>query len=343
MLKSYLLHIHQVVQETPDSISLHFKQPAVDRIWYKAGQYLTFRFELKGKEYIRSYSISSAPRLDDTLSVTVKAVAGGVVSNYLLENAKPGMEMEASRPLGRFFIENSVKEHRQIVLFGAGSGITPLYSILRSTLFNEPLSTLRLFYANRTPADVIFRDELAKFKQNFGERFQLHHHFSKEKGRISEQNIESFIQEIPEAKDCRFYICGPSAWMEVVKKGLQRSRIAPENIFQESFAIPEKDQKAQLPASGPSREVSVQVGDQQLHYKVPAGTTILDAGLSQGLAIPHSCKAGTCAACMGRILSGQISMDNNEALLDFEVEQGKVLVCQSHPESDDVSIRIGWS
>lgn len=343
MLKSYLLHIDQIVQETEKSLSIHFKQPLIDRIWYKAGQYLTFRFEIAGDEYIRSYSISTAPRLDDTIAITVKAVAGGIVSNYLLENAKPGMEMEVSRPLGRFFIENSVKEQRNIVLLGAGSGITPLYSILRSTLFNEPASQVWLYYANSNPSEVIFGENLARMQRQFGGRFHFQQHFSQLEGRASSADIASFVQAIPEADDCRFYLCGPKAWMKIANDGLKRSRIAPQNIYQESFAIPEIEQRAQLPASGPSREVMVQVGENSLRFRVPAGTTILDAGLSQGLNIPHSCKAGTCAACMGRILSGQISMDNNEALLDFEVEQGKVLVCQSHPESDDVSIRIGWS
>ncbi|MEL7533260.1 MAG: ferredoxin--NADP reductase [Bacteroidota bacterium] len=343
MLKSYLLHIDQIVQESEDAISLHFKQPPVDRIWYKAGQYLTFRFEIEGQEYIRSYSLSTAPRLDDTLAITVKAVKGGIVSNYLLKNAHPGMEMEASRPLGRFFIENSVKEQRNIVLMGAGSGITPLYSILRSTLFNEPQSQVNLFYANRQPNSVIFRDELARLERIFRGRFRLAEHFSHSQGRATIDTIATFVQQLPEAGSSSFFLCGPEDWMQMVKDGLKRSRIAAENIYEESFAIPEKEQKAQLPASGPSREVEVQVGDQHLRYKVPAGTTILDAGLAQGLEIPHSCKAGTCAACMGRLLSGQISMDNNEALLEFEVEQGKVLVCQSHPETDDVNIRIGWT
>ncbi len=343
MLKSYLLHIDQIVQESEDCISIHFRQPPVDRIWYKAGQYLTFRFEIEGKEYIRSYSLSTAPRLDDTLAVTVKAVKGGVVSNYLLENAHPGMEMEASRPLGRFFVENSVKEHRNIVLLGAGSGITPLYSILRSTLFNEPQSQVSLFYANRKLSEVIFRDELARLERIFSGRFRFAEHFSQTQGRATAETIAAFIQHLPDPHQCSFYLCGPEAWMQMVQEGLKHSRIAAENIYQESFAIPEKEQKAQLPASGPAREVEVQVGEQKLRYKVPAGTTILDAGLAQGLEIPHSCKAGTCAACMGRLLSGKISMDNNEALLEFEVEQGKVLVCQAHPETDDVNIRIGWT
>ncbi|MFK7921112.1 MAG: 2Fe-2S iron-sulfur cluster-binding protein [Bacteroidia bacterium] len=343
MLKSYLLHIEQIVQETEKSLSIHFKQPPVDRIWYKAGQYLTFRFEIAGEEYIRSYSISTAPRLDDTIAITVKAVEGGIVSNYLLENAKPGMAMEVSRPLGRFLIENSVKEQRNIVLLGAGSGITPLYSILRSTLFNEPLSHVWLYYANSSPTDVIFREDLARLQRQFGNRFHLRQHFSQTEGRANAESIVSYVQTVPHANSCSFYLCGPAGWMKIVNEGLKRSHIASQNIYQESFAIPEIEQRAQLPASGPSREVMVQVGENNLRFRVPAGTTILDAGLSQGLNIPHSCKAGTCAACMGRILSGQISMDNNDALLDFEVEQGKVLVCQSHPESDDVSIRIGWS
>ncbi|MEL6842419.1 MAG: FAD-binding oxidoreductase, partial [Bacteroidota bacterium] len=196
MLKSYILPVHRVVQETADAISLHFKQPAVDRIWYKAGQYLSFRFHLKGESHVRSYSISSAPRLDDTLAVTIKKVEGGLISNYLLADAHPGMQLEMSRPLGRFFVENSVKEERQLVLLGAGSGITPLFSILRSTLINEPKSTVALIYANRSPKETIFRDQLQSLQQTFASRFQLINHYSQEQGRMEVSQFKSYLEEI---------------------------------------------------------------------------------------------------------------------------------------------------
>ncbi|MEL6589868.1 MAG: FAD-binding oxidoreductase, partial [Bacteroidota bacterium] len=261
MLKSYILPVHRVVQETADAISLHFKQPAVDRIWYKAGQYLSFRFHLKGESHVRSYSISSAPRLDDTLAVTIKKVEGGLISNYLLADAHPGMQLEMSRPLGRFFVENSVKEERQLVLLGAGSGITPLFSILRSTLINEPKSTVALIYANRSPKETIFRDQLQSLQQTFASRFQLINHYSQEQGRMEVSQFKSYLEEIGMGSEAEYMLCGPEGWMKMIRQGLYEAGIPEHQLRQESFAIPEQEQKAQLPSDGPTREVEVQLGE----------------------------------------------------------------------------------
>ncbi len=351
MLKSFLLTVSKVVRETPDAVSIHFPQPAFDRIWYRSGQFLTLRVFLNDQFHYRSYSISTVAGLDDTLAITVKRLPGGLISNYLFHHLKPGDSLEVSRPLGRFGIENSVKEARQLVLLGAGSGITPLFSILRATLFQEPLSRVALLYANRTQNQIIFRKDLEVLTQKFPDRFHLQQILSQPEkpldfpmwtGRVDSTKVQKFLSQmdilsLPKS----FYICGPEAWMQMIEETLLHTGIAQSQIFFEHFFETET-QSRHFPAEGPLRSVSIDWGDRSFVIQVPAGATILDAALSQGLELPHSCKTGTCASCMGKLVSGEVSMENNESLLDFEVEQGKVLLCQAHPLSEEVTIRIGW-
>ncbi len=172
------LTVSHLVQETPDAVSIHFPQPKVHKIWYKAGQYLTIVVVIQGKRHYRTYSICTSPRLDDTLAITVKRVKGGLVSNYLNDRVAVGDEFDALMPSGKFFIENSVKFERHVWLFGAGSGITPLFSILRSVLFNEPKSTVTLLFANRTQADIIFHAQLEDLLLKFPARLQIVYYLS---------------------------------------------------------------------------------------------------------------------------------------------------------------------
>ena len=169
------LKVKEVVRETSDSVTVHFKQPLFRKVKYKPGQFLTINFEIDGKKVSRSYSMSSAPNLDNTVAVTVKRVQGGLVSNYVNDKVSAGMSISMMQPVGKFTLEVDKNLQRHIVLFGAGSGITPLMSILKSVLFFEPKSTVSLVYGNRRTDNIIFQKQLQELKQKFGDRFQKLH------------------------------------------------------------------------------------------------------------------------------------------------------------------------
>ncbi|MDW3648762.1 MAG: ferredoxin--NADP reductase [Bacteroidia bacterium] len=346
----HILRLHEISSESPDAASLHFQQAKVDRIHFLPGQFITLKVEIEGKIYFRSYSISSAPRLDDVLSITIKRVAGGLVSNYILDHFKSGQLVEFLAPKGRFIVENSIKNERRLILIGGGSGITPLMSILRSTLFNEPKSRVSLIYASRDAEHIIFKDKLQDLKGKFGERLEVHHILSREnkelafpyhKGRLNTKLLDEILEGInPElARD--YFLCGPTELMELVHTHLLEKGIPEEDIRQEKFLASEQDIESQIDYSAPSVEVLVWMGGTQYNIKVPPGSTVLRAAIDLDIDLPHSCLRGICASCMGKLEQGEVNMLNNETLLDFEVEAGKVLVCQSQPKSEDVVIRMG--
>ncbi|MEZ4777100.1 MAG: ferredoxin--NADP reductase [Bacteroidia bacterium] len=351
MPKAYILTISDIVRETPDAVTIRFEQPSFGRIWYYPGQFITLRVEIDGVNHYRSYSISSVPQLDKFLSVTVKRVAGGLISNYIIDHFAPGKKVVVLEPRGKFYLETGSKNKRHIVLFGAGSGITPLISILRAVLYQEPASSVSLFYANRDEAQVIFGEWLTRLEKQFPQRLKIWYGFSRPdnplagnfyQGRITPEKMPQLLAAIAPGEKSIFFLCGPSGYMDAVSQGLAAAGIDKENIHRELF-FADKDEKKLTAAFGPSREVTVMTAGQTYHLTVPPGTTILDAALSQKVYLPYSCRRGVCSTCMGTLKSGKVSMDQEDALLDFEKAMGYVLVCQAHPESDDVCIDIGES
>ena len=346
----HILRLHEISQESPDAASLHFQQAKVDRIHFLPGQFITLKVTIEGKVHFRSYSISSAPRLDDVLSITIKRVKGGIVSNFILDTFKAGQLVEFLAPKGRFVVENSIKNERRLVLIAGGSGITPIMSILRSTLFNEPKSRISLIYASRDAQHIIFKEKLEDLQDKFGERLAVEHILSQEnkelpfpyhKGRLNQSRLDDLLDKIGDNLPKDYFLCGPIELMEMVKGHLVQKGLDAAAIRQEKFLATEEDIESQIDYSAPSTEVEVWMGKKQYHIKVPPGSTVLRAAIDQGIELPHSCLRGICASCMGKLEQGEVNMLNNETLLDFEVEAGKVLVCQSQPRSKDVVIRIG--
>ena len=346
----YLLTLQSIRIETSDTVTLQFPQPKFGRIHYKPGQYLTFKIQINEQNYFRSYSLCSAPRLDDYLSVAVKRVPNGIVSNYLIDHLKPGMQLEVMQPRGRFFIENAIKNQRHLVLFGGGSGITPLMSMVRSTLFIEPNSYVSLLYANRNKAGIIFDQQLKELTETFPNRFSVFHFLSRESSplsspyyasRIETQKIQTLLDRLPEKKLARsFYICGPEAMMDAVEAGLKLTGVEKDLIFRETFTADAPMQLAQEAFDGPTLPVEVTIGGEKHCFKVPAGASILEAALSQDIPLPYSCLRGICATCMGNLTDGQVDMAKQDTLLDFEIENGKVLLCKAFPQNDEVRIEL---
>ncbi|MEO0581143.1 MAG: ferredoxin--NADP reductase [Bacteroidota bacterium] len=350
MMKSFLLPIADIRQETADTLTICFTQPKVDRIHYYAGQYLTIKVEIEEESYWRSYSISSTPGLEAYLSITVKRVPGGIVSNYIHDHWQVGTKVSFLRPSGRFLTHFSVKNTRHIWLWGAGSGITPLMSILKGILYQEPHSRVSLIYGNKTEEDIIFKDQLEELSDRFSDRLQVVHFLSRETNtRVNEARLGRLedvgaiyeeLREEPVLPETHF-LCGPSSMMAKIQKNLRQLNVPAAAIKQEAFQVDEEMQTDQAAASGPTYKVKVKWLGEVHEVWVPPGQTLLDAGLAQGLDFPYACKRGTCATCMGRLKTGEVKMQNPAALLDFEVELGKILVCQTIPISEDIEIEIG--
>ncbi len=352
MLQTYILPIAKRIQETHHSISLRFSQPKVDRIPYQAGQYITLKVEIEGETHFRSYSMSSTPKLDDSLAITIKKVPGGLVSNHIHNHWRQGSLVEFLRPAGRFIADFAIRHRRHLIGIAGGSGITPVFSILKGILFQEPYSRFSLLYANSTESDIIFKDQLEELRRKFPDRFDLTHVISRPEeeislphipGRIDKDLLENWLQSLQkeERREKEFYLCGPEGLMTLSKGYLQEKNVNPDSINLELFLSNPGMLDRQKRTLRPAQQVSVRLGDKVHNIWVPSGATILEAAISQGIKLPYSCKRGVCATCMGKLLSGEVIMDDPTALLDFEIDLGKMLVCQAIPTDENVHIHMG--
>ncbi len=343
---SFMPHFHVLTIASVDrsangSAVIHFQQPPFGRIHYLPGQYVTLRLERDGQIHFRSYSLCSSPRLDNRLSIGVTQVEGGLISNYLVDQAQPGMELEVMEPRGRFYIDNSVKENRQVVLLGGGSGLTPLFAMLRSTLFNEPNSSVTLLMSQRKEEEMLFRNELHLLQKKFSERFHCQIWLSGMQGRVQPDQVQRFIEDTKgEQQEQVFFLCGPEGLMDVYRESLSEMGIPPSQIHQEHFTPNQDEKERRKLVNGQTRRVRLELRGEEYEFSVPPGTTILDAAMDRGIAVPHSCKQGTCASCLSSLESGSVVMAREDALLDFERARGKVLACQAQPTSKHVLIRF---
>lgn len=351
MKQWYWLEVSEVIRETESAVSLHFQQPSSGRIWYYAGQFVNIKIEIDGVLHYRSYSLSTAPQLDDTLAITVKQVPGGIVSSYLNRHAAVGMRLEVQQPAGRFYIETSVKNRRHLVLIGGGSGITPLMSILRSVLFGEPHSRVSLLYGNRMASQIIFRAQLAVLQGQFPNRLRVIHFLSQQAeatetdhrvGRIDRQQIAALLAEWKgAASETAYFLCGPEGLMEAAQAALTDLGIDKMQIQQEHFTGGEPVLEAEELRDLETREIELYIAGTAHSLQVSAGRVILDAALDANLPVNYSCRRGTCGTCIGRLRSGEVRMHFNEALPQWDVDRGYILMCQSYPLTDGVQIDVG--
>lgn len=345
----YKLSVKDVVYETNDAVSLYFKKPLFSKWKYKPGQFITLVMDINGKQFRRAYSLNSTASLDKTLSVTVKKIENGRVSSFIYENAPKLRKVKVMKPMGEFTLDVNKKVNRHVVLFGGGSGITPLMSITKAVLHFEKESRISLIYCNRDESSIIFRNRLAALKEEFGDRFQLRHVLEQpsegiecSKGLINKEIINHLLKELPDypANRTEYYICGPGGMMEVVENSLHDFHIPDDHIHLENF-------QASLEAMDPemlgteSHDVMITFKGQNHHVTVDPGTSILDAALDAGLDIPYSCMSGICSTCMGTCKSGNVKMAPGNILSKEQekgVKQDKVLTCVGHPITDDVEI-----
>jgi ring-1,2-phenylacetyl-CoA epoxidase subunit PaaE len=348
----YNLTVKNVIRETQDAITIVFAHPASGKISYKSGQFLTLILNLNGKEVRRAYSLCSSPFTDEDLAVTVKRVENGLVSNWLNDHVKPGDVIKVMEPMGQFTTEYNKNRKRHLIMFAGGSGITPMMSIIKSILTQEPESICSLIYCNRNIDSIIFKDELARWETNYQGRLHVIHvldnapmNWQGYSGLLNHDMLTKLFERIPDwgIEKTTYLMCGPEGMMKNVETLLAMRNIPKEKIFKESFVqgILDKDKKQDEPVENKARLVTIRYDGQEYQIMVEPNRTILETALDQGIDLPYSCQSGLCTACRGKALSGKVKLDEEEGLSQAEREQGYVLTCVGHPLTDDVIIEIG--
>jgi 3-ketosteroid 9alpha-monooxygenase subunit B len=330
------IRVSRVVPETAEASSFVLDIPSELRsdFSYRSGQFCTFRIWVGGQPYIRCYSMSSAPAVDDELRVTVKRTPDGVVSNWMNDHVTAGDLIEVARPAGFF----QLRGDDDVVAFSAGSGITPVLSLIKTAtaVTSRPV---RLLYANRDHDDIIFRGEIDALREQHGERFTVAHHLDAESGFVSPEEIRSFAGSSPTT---RYYVCGPAPFMEVVEATLLADGVNPLQIHIERFTPADLLAEPE-PASGVDEVATATRVTITLHGRTEstdhhAGTTILQTARQMGLVAPFSCESGSCATCMAMVREGTVTMHVNNALTEDEIAEGWVLTCQSVPTSPTIDV-----
>ncbi|MGI4734068.1 MAG: 1,2-phenylacetyl-CoA epoxidase subunit PaaE [Janthinobacterium lividum] len=355
MSRFHKVKIKQITRETTDCVRLTLDVPAELRETFRftQGQYLTFRRVHQGEELRRSYSICSSP-LDGEWQVAIKKVPEGRFSSLAVEELRAGEELDVMPPAGHFYTALHPAQAKHYVAFAAGSGITPVFSILKTVLLTEPNSRVTLIYGNRGRNSIIFKESLEALKNKFLHRLSIYHILSREPGeadllfgRIDEQKTRQLLRTVlPAAQLDECFICGPEEMVVGVKAALIAAGVAPSTIHFELFGSAGGSKKAASAAAPHAAgaddkrsQVTVQLdGSPRVLAMSYYGNTILDALLETGVDAPYSCKNGMCSTCRARVVAGQVAMDVNYALSAAEVAKGYVLTCQARPTSARVAV-----
>lgn len=344
------LTVARVTRDTRDAVLVSFEVPdeLAASYRYQPGQHLTLRTTIDGQDLRRSYSICSSVQ-DGQLRVGIKKVAGGLFSTWANEHLKPGMQLDVMPPMGSFHVPLAPDNRKHYLGFAVGSGITPLFSIIKTTLETEPGSCFTLVYGNRASSTVMLRDELADLKDRFLDRLSVVHVMSREKqdldlfnGRIDREKCEALCRQwVPVADIDVAFICGPESMMHEVSAALQALGLDKEQIKAELFAAGSSQRSdarrhgAAGAASAGECEVTLVIdGSHQSFTMKRDSESVLDAGLAHGIDIRYACKGGICATCRCKVVDGKVDMDANYALEDYEIARSFVLSCQAFPASD---------
>jgi ring-1,2-phenylacetyl-CoA epoxidase subunit PaaE len=347
------LRIAEVIPETADAMSIRFDVPEELRetFSFRPGQHLTLKADIGGEDVRRNYSLCVAPQ-DGELKVTVKRIAGGAFSNWANDNLKAGDAIEVMPPHGSFTWEFDPAARNHYVGFAGGSGITPVMSLLKTALTTEPQSRFTLFYGNRDSSSVIFLEELARLKNRFMERLQVHHFLAEEaedidlfNGILDRSKCDQILDLLIDVQgiDAAF-ICGPGPMMDAAEASLLDAGVTEARIFIERFiagpqsaAVEAQMHALQEKAQGLTMLVTLDGRKRRVAFDAKAGN-ILDSARASGLPAPYACKAGVCATCRARVVSGEVEMAARYGLSDEEVASGYVLTCQSVPKGEGVEL-----
>jgi ring-1,2-phenylacetyl-CoA epoxidase subunit PaaE len=344
MSQFYPLQVSSLQTLTPNAVAVSFRVPENLRevFSFTAGQYITIRHVKDGAEIRRAYSLSSKPG-EAEITIGVKKVPGGAFSVYANEELSPGDTLEIMPPEGRFTF-NTADAPQKIVAFAAGSGITPVMSIIRTVLETSPENHLVLVYGNQSREEAMFYDTLKALEDKYTDRFTAYHLFSRNKeadgmfGRI-DKSIVNYItrNKHKDLNPDRYYLCGPLAMIENVTDALKENGVRGEQIYHELFTEPEGEDSLAETLEG-NTHLEVVLDDQVFNLDMDQKSIVLDAVLKAKIDAPYSCQGGVCSTCIARVTEGSAKMVKNQILTEGELEEGLILTCQAHPTSGTLKI-----
>lgn len=342
------LRVKEIITETSDTKTFVLEPLVENPLKYQAGQFLTLIFDFQGRELRRSYSLSSAPSHDVLPAITVKRQSNGEVSRYMMGSIKVGDLLKSLRPSGLFFLDESKNEKvESIILIGAGSGITPLFSILKQVLNTNDEIKVVLIYSNRNSKQTIFKDALETLEKKYSQRLKIislqsqpHHDWNGMVGRLNNTRLQNIIQrELGESiQKSKVFISGPYSFMRTVDITLKFIGFESDQIRKENFVISPKTPKSFLSSD---QKIELFLTGKKYELLVPENVSILDAALSNTINLPYSCKGGQCATCLAKCVSGSVNMVYNEVLSDNDLKAGLILTCCSFVNQENVKISIG--
>ena len=347
------LPVKEIKKETSDCVSVCFEVPEElkNDFQFRQGQSLTMRMMIGNEEVRRTYSICSSP-LEKEWRVAIKKVEGGLFSSFANDRLLPGDTLEVMPPVGKFYTDLNPANKKNYLAFAAGSGITPVLSIIKTTLRTEPQSEFTLVYGNRTRSSIIFFDELEGLKNKYVQRFNLIHILSRERtdspvhsGRINEEKLKELSRLLDYHSFDETFICGPEEMIFMARQFLEQRGIDKKKIHFELFTTPGQKTTSyksseKIIESGPVCKVTIKLDGRFFDFNLSLNSelAILDAALKQGADLPFACKGGVCCTCKAKLLEGAVSMDVHWGLEEEEIEQGYILTCQSHPKTEKVVV-----
>lgn len=347
MSSFYNLSIQEITRETSKSISINFHVPSdLKKIFsFKAGQYITLKTILDGHELRRDYSLCSSPK-SDQLKIAVKEVKDGTFSAYANNTLKVGDVLQVAPPKGRFTFEPNDSKTKNIAAFAAGSGITPILSIIKCALEEEIHSKVILVYGNKTTGDTMFLNELLELQHQYKDRFSIQFVFSQAQeddaifGRIEKSTVNLIVKNKYKHIDIdAFYLCGPEAMIQTVKHVLSDHGVDENRIYFELFKAAKQADivKEDVVESG-NTKITIIVDDEKTTFEMSQKQSILEAALDEDLDAPYSCQGGICSSCLARIKEGKATMRQNSILTEKEIAQGLILTCQAHPTTATIIV-----
>lgn len=345
----YKFRISDIIKHPNNNISIRFQDLSGSFPVYKAGQFLTLCFHFGEREVRRSYSFSSSPDVDEPYEITVKRVDNGEISRLLHHNTIVGDIIDVMDPQGLFIYEPERKTHRTVFLFGAGVGVTPLFSILKTALVREKESKVVLIYSNSSKESTLFYNELITWQKKYPDRLKIEFIWSNTKNLLKARLNREYLIDLVNAniepdRDTVFYTCGPLFYMDLCRFTLLGMGFPDDRIKKETFHFPEEeedeDEKEEEPVDMTDYNIILRFNGQDYPLTIPYNKSVLDVGLEHKLKLPYSCKSGMCSTCVSQVQEGAVRMDYNEILTDREVANGKCLICTSHPVEDGTIIEV---